>query len=78
MDNWLTIFFMTFALLAVALFGMAIGWLLTGRNRMHKRCGSKPGQRDEGCGKNSSCELCDPSLGENKRQRQARKTIDDD
>lgn len=78
MNAWLSIFLLTFGFLMLALFGMAIGWIITGRSRMHKRCGSKPGKQDADCGTSSSCELCDPSLGDKSDKRMPRKSIDDD
>lgn len=48
--------------IAIAL--LAIGWLITGKSRMQPgACGRAPGKKSkkEGCGTESSCDLCDRS-----------------
>jgi hypothetical protein len=54
------IFIITFFLLFLALTGLGIGYFLTGKSKLHKKCGStiKTGS-EEGecdlCGKKGSC-----------------------
>ncbi len=64
-----------FIIVVLALVFMAIGWLLTGRSKLHPgACGRNPHQKrneKEGCGTGISCSLCekedhDPKNGNQK------------
>lgn len=48
-----------FVILAIA--GLAIGWLFTGKSSIRAgSCGRLPNKdRDQGCGTNSTCSLCE-------------------
>jgi hypothetical protein len=58
MSNLLTTFMLTFTFLLLAVFGLAIGWILKGRV-LKKNCG-RPLDANGECGKDQKCELCAP------------------
>lgn len=51
---------LAFAVVAIALVFLGIGWLLTGKPRIIRgACGMDPNKvRDERCGSDISCEVC--------------------
>lgn len=57
---WLT-FILAFVISLLALIGMAISYLLTGKDRMVKRCGYTPktAKDPKRCGKDVTCPLCE-------------------
>lgn len=43
----------------LALLGLAIGWLITGKSRLRGSCGRGPKtDKDASCGTQNSCEIC--------------------
>lgn len=56
MANFLTIFVLTFGLVACAFLGFLIGWFVRGKP-LERGCGKKPVQGKE-CNSAASCSLC--------------------
>lgn len=43
----------------LALLGLGVGWLITGKNRLRGSCGRTPrASKDDSCGTTNECELC--------------------
>ena len=57
----MTTLIIAFVLILLAILGLAIGVLLTGKPKIIRgACGMDPNKlRDEKCGKNIHCDLCD-------------------
>lgn len=50
---------LAFALLLLAVAGLAIGKLITGLPRLQRLCGSRPGEKkSDSCGDDPSCPVC--------------------
>ncbi|MDF2550280.1 MAG: hypothetical protein K0S07_1347 [Chlamydiales bacterium] len=58
MSTWLATLTVTFVLIAIALLGLGIGRLLTGKNRISKGCGSPVPEKDGSCKNQGNCSLC--------------------
>ncbi|TXI41916.1 MAG: hypothetical protein E6Q59_01470 [Nitrosomonas sp.] len=60
MSNFLTTLILAAIVVVLAILLMAIGWLITGKNRVVRGCGTDPTKsRDDECGTKSSCSLCE-------------------
>ena len=62
MPTWALTLLFSVIVVTLALLGMSIGYLISGRP-LQKKCGSKPSKsRDKSCGTgDQTCELCDPT-----------------
>ena len=70
MSNWLTTFTITFGLFFLALLGLLISWLVKGEKFKGGSCGKRPGvKKDDSCGKDPTCMVCNPPKEENKGPR---------
>jgi len=61
MGEWVTTLGIAFVIIALALAGMAIGWILTGKSKLVRGgCGKTPSQvKKEGCNDDDAgCSLC--------------------
>ncbi len=61
-------FLITFVLIVLAIAALSIGWLVTGKPKITRgSCGIDPERRrDEHCGKDIRCDLCDHPAKEEK------------
>lgn len=60
---------LSFVIVLLALFSLAIGWVITGKQKIKGgTCGRVPKKRDEveGCGTDISCDLCSGKKEEKK------------
>lgn len=47
------------AIVILALLGLAIGWLITGKSKLRGSCGRGPNtDKDGSCGTQNTCEIC--------------------
>lgn len=61
MSDLLLTFIATFGIVLIALLGILIGWLITGKPFTKGSCGRNLQQRKgEDCGNDDSCPLCSP------------------
>lgn len=68
MSSLLTTLLISFFLILLALASLAVGWLLTGKQKLKAgACGRDPNKsQDDGCGSTVNCQLCDHT--KNKKQ----------
>jgi hypothetical protein len=63
MSTLLLTFIIAFLIVGLALLSMAIGWILTGKQKISPgACGRAPNKKrddEEGCSTKYSCQLCD-------------------
>jgi hypothetical protein len=64
MSNFTMTFFIAFVIIFMALIGLGIGYLFTGKSRLRGSCGGKANQlRGEECGKDPNCSICGQTTG---------------
>lgn len=64
-DTVLTII-LAFVVIVLALLGLGIGWLLTGKSKLRSSCGQDPNKRAGSCKSKSSCSICNTTKREEK------------
>jgi hypothetical protein len=63
MSQTLLTIVLTFVLVLLALAGLGIGKILTGKNRLRKMCGHTPNKKKgPKCGKDVTCPLCESEV----------------
>ncbi len=64
MSTFVTTLVIAVLVTMLALFGLGIGWILTGKSRIRRgACGMDPTKpRDGSCGKKIQCGLCDRNI----------------
>lgn len=68
MDNLITTIGIAFVFIALAVASLAIGWIITGKNRIKGSCGGKrPTGDGKDCESTGSCELCDRNKKDDKK-----------
>lgn len=62
MSNLFFTLILAFVLIVIAIAGLAIGWLITGKTKIERgACGRDPTKkRDESCATTGTCDLCAP------------------
>lgn len=58
MTTWLLTVIITFVFIALALLGLGIGRLLTGKTKISKGCGNPSIKSDQDCKGQRNCSLC--------------------
>lgn len=72
MSNWLITFVAAFILFALAMAGLALGWLVTGKPKITRgTCGRDPTlPKDDSCKDQPECPLCgDPGKGKKNKAK---------
>lgn len=63
-------FILAFVLVLLAAVGLAIGYILTGRNKLRRMCGSTPNKKPgKDCGKDATCPLCEGEVRQPQEER---------
>lgn len=64
MSNFVITLIIAIVLMLLALIGLGIGWILTGKSFSRGSCGYNPNKKKSRCDSNSSCDLCAPEKKE--------------
>lgn len=68
MSNFLVTLLISFAVIALSIGALAIGWLITGKQKLKPgACGRDPNKKkDKDCGAAANCQLCEKQEGKSK------------
>lgn len=64
MSSFLVTIIAAVILIALAILGLGIGYLITGKTKFsYRKCGYNPNAKDSNCKNNNKCDLCGKNKG---------------